>query len=153
MLSPFGGFQLAHVFAGFFHRHHVEAFVRLAGHAFAFFPEGAEVGFQFAVHADVVHGIVAFVGHRIDFADAQAPCQIADAVEDQIFGPVSKKRLGHPFDGITAVGRALQGADPDGVPGFFPVRPEPEHDLVKDFFSPGQNQGQAAFLILSRMEI
>ncbi len=77
VLGPFGGFQLAHIFAVFFHRHLIEPVVGFAGLPFAFFPEGAEIGFQLPVYADMVHGIVACVGHAVDLADAQTPRQVA----------------------------------------------------------------------------
>ena len=101
----------------------------------------------------MVHGIIACVGYAVDLADAQTPRQVAESVEDQIFGPVPEKGLGHPFDGVAAVGCALEGADPDGVAGLLHVGSEPEHDLVKGRSVPGQDQGEAAFLILARMEI
>jgi len=130
VLGPFRRFQFAHVFAMFGHRNYEEAGIPIQLCPFAFLPECGKIGFQLSVAADMVHGVIAFVGIGIDLLQSQAAGQVADTVKDQVLGTVTEKGLGETFDDFAAVLRILHGADPYGIAAFFRVGPEPEHDLV-----------------------
>lgn len=81
------------------HRKLVEALV-VAELAARLFPEGTEVGLEFAVAPHVVVGIVAVIRHRVDVLESEGFCNFLRGMQDEVFRAVRMATLRDLLDDL-----------------------------------------------------